>query len=307
MIGSFVDLNGMNMSTTQKPLLGVALVLIAALLLASHDGLSKHLATIYPVFLVIWMRYLMQTVGMAVIFMPKMGMDVIKAQRPRLQLLRGISLMSIGVLFINGLRFIPLAEATAVMFLAPLFVTLLSAWLLREKVSQSQWWVIGAGLLGVLLIVRPGSALFSPAILYPLGASMSFACYQLLTRYLGRTDHNVTSNFLSSLVGTIALAPFALGNIGILWQMPILDVWMISVLGLIGMVAHMLLTSALKYSSPATLAPFTYAQIIYAGIIGWLAFGQAPDALGYLGVAIIIGSAVLVAVLNVRSRKKVGY
>lgn len=295
------------MSTTQKPMLGVALVLIAALLLAGHDGLSKYLATIYPVFLVIWMRYLMQTVGMAVIFTPKMGMAVIRTQRPRLQLLRGISLLGIGVLFINGLRFIPLAEATAVMFLAPLFVTLLSAWLLREKISKSQWWVIGAGLLGVLLIVRPGSALFSPAILFPLGASMSFACYQLLTRYLGRTDHNVTSNFLSSLVGTLALAPFALGHVDILWHMPRLELCMILVLGLIGMVAHMLLTSALKYSSAATLAPFTYAQIIYAGIIGWFAFGQAPDALGYLGVVIIIGSAVLVAILKTLGRKKTEY
>lgn len=295
------------MSSAQKPLLGVLLVLVAALLLATHDGLSKYLATSYPVFLVIWMRYLVQAVVMTVIFTPKMGAAVIRTNRPRLQLLRGMSLLGIGLLFINGLRFIPLAEATAVMFLAPLFVTLLSAWLLHEKIAKSQWLVIIAGLVGVMLIVRPGSALFTPAILMPLAASLCFACYQLLTRHLGRTDHNVTSNLLSSLLGALVLTPFIISHIGVLWQMPPLELGMILVLGILGMIAHMLLTLALEYCSAATLAPFTYTQIIYAGIIGWLMFGQSPDALGYLGVAIIIGSAALVAVLNMRRRKKAGY
>lgn len=284
------------MSTTSKPLYGILLVLCAGLLLASHDGISKYLTQIYPLIMVIWLRYFVQTVAMILLFFPKMRWTILRTRRPWLQLLRAISLLSISLLFIAGLRYIPLAEATAVMFLARLIVTVLSALVLHEKVSKGQWLAVSIGFLGVLLIVRPGGELFTPAILLPVGGSICFAIYQLLTRRLASTDHAVTSNFLSGLFGTLALTLLLPGEYSL--EVASFDLMLMLLLGLLAMTAHMLLTMGLKYSSAATLAPFTYGQIIFAGIVGYFAFAQLPDALAILGVLIISCSGLAVAYLQ---------
>lgn len=289
------------MSTSHKPLYGVLLILCSSLLLASHDGFSKYLTQVYPLIMVLWLRYLVQTLAMIVLFFPKMRWAIMRTQRPRLQLLRGLCLLSIGLLFIGGLRYIPLAEATAVMFLAPLIVTVLSALFLNESINKGQWAAVIVGFLGVLFIVRPGGALFTPAILLPVSASFCFALYQLITRRLSSTDHGVTSNFLSGLFGTLALAFFLPGQHTL--EVASIDALFMLALGLLAMTAHLLLTSALKYSTAATLAPFTYAQIIFAGGVGYLAFGQLPDGLSMLGVLIISCSGLAVAYLQHQTPK----
>ena len=286
------------MATLQKPLYGILLIVCAGSLLAVHDGISKYLTYLYPLVMVLWARYAVQSVVMFLLFFPRMRWAIVRTRRPWLQLLRAISLLSISVLFISGLRYIPLGEATAVMFLAPLIVTVLSALVLDEKVSIGQWLAVSVGFLGVLLIVRPGGALFTPAILLPLAASFCFAVYQLLTRRLASTDHAATSNFLSGLFGTLVLTTVLPSQYTL--ALPALDWLLILALGVLAMTAHMLLTMALKYSSAATLAPFTYMQIMFAGLIGYLAFGHAPDRLSILGVLVISCSGLAVAYLQHR-------
>ncbi|WP_205341034.1 DMT family transporter [Denitrificimonas caeni] len=291
------------MSTTKKPLYGVLLILCAGLLLASHDGVSKYLTHTYPLIMVIWMRYFVQTLVMLLLFLPRMRWAIVRTRRPWLQLLRAISLLSISVLFIGGLRYIPLAEATAVMFLAPLIVTVLSALLLHEKVSKGQWIAVSVGFLGVLFIVRPRGALFTPAILLPVCASFCFAVYQLITRRLSSTDHAVTSNFLSGLFGTVILTALLPGHYRL--DVAHVDLLFMLLLGVLAMTAHMLLTMALKYSTAATLAPFTYGQIIFAGLVGYLAFATLPDAWSMLGVLIISCSGLAVAYLQHHAQSRV--
>ncbi|MGI6409189.1 MAG: DMT family transporter [Thiopseudomonas sp.] len=279
------------MTNTRKAdnlLLGVVLIITAGAMLASHDAMTKSLALGYPVTLIIWVRYTVQSVLLPLLFLPKMGTRLLHTYRPVLQLLRGISLLGVSLLLITGLRFIPLAEATAVIFLAPVFVTLLSALLLRETVVQSQWLAVGLGLLGVGLIVRPGGALFSWPILLPLAAAICFAIYQLLTRMLAGKDHPATSNFYSGLIGSLLLAPVALLQLDELQQMSTPTLGMLLALGAIAMTAHMLLTLAFRYASAVVLAPFTYVQIISAVVVGWLAFDQLPDVWALLGVLIIM-------------------
>lgn len=272
-------------------MLGVALILVSCLVLATHDGLSKHLTQFYPVFLVIWARYMAQTVLMGALFTPRMGRRVFHTLRPGLQLCRGLSLVGVSMLFISGLSFIPLAEATAVIFLTPLLVTIASA-LLGERVSRSQWLAVGCGLIGVMIIVRPGGALFTPAILLPFGAAVSFTLYQLVTRRLSATDHPVTSNFLTSVVGSLVMSVLVIFN----WQTPTLhDALLMAALGAMSMSGHLLLTNAFRFASAATLAPFTYAQIIFAGVVGFFAFGHVPDLGAILGMAIIIASGLCMA------------
>lgn len=284
------------MSTSSKSLYGILLVLCSGVLLASHDGVSKYLTLTYPVIMVVWLRYVVQTLAMVILFFPKMRWAILRTQRPWLQLLRGLCLLSISLLFISGLRYIPLAEATAVMFLAPLIVTLLSAVLLDEKISKGQWLAVSVGFLGVMFIVRPGGDLFTPAILLPFAGSICFALYQLITRRLAKTDHAVTSNFLSGLFGALVLSALLPGQYTLV--VPALDLFFLSLLGILAMSAHMLLTLALKYSTAATLAPFTYAQIIFAGLVSYLVFAHLPDALSIVGVLIISGSGLTVAYLQ---------
>ena len=157
---------------------------------------------------------------------------------------------------------------------------------------------MSAGFVGVLLIVRPGGTLFTPAILLPLSASFFFAVYQLLTRRLASTDHAVTSNFLSGLFGALILTTLLPGQYTL--DMPTVDLLFVLVLGLLAMTAHMLLSMALKYSTAATLAPFTYMQIIFAGLIGYFAFAHVPDRLSILGVLVISCSGLTVAYLQHR-------
>lgn len=272
-------------------MLGVLLILVSCLVLATHDGLSKHLTLLYPVFLVIWARYMAQTVLMVALFAPRMGRRVFHTLRPGLQLCRGLSLVGVSMLFISGLSVIPLAEATAVIFLTPLLVTIASA-LLGERVSRSQWLAVGCGLIGVMIIVRPGGALFTPAILLPFGAALSFTLYQLVTRRLSATDHPVTSNFLTSVVGSVVMSVLVIFN----WQTPTLsDALLMAALGAMAMSGHLLLTNAFRFASAATLAPFTYAQIIFAGVVGFFVFDHVPDIGAILGMAIIIASGLCMA------------
>lgn len=288
------------MNSASKPLYGIFLVLCAGILLASHDGVSKYLTQFYPLIMVIWLRYFVQTLAMIVLFFPTMRWAILRTRRPWLQVLRAISLLSISLLFIGGLRYIPLGEATAVMFLAPLIVTLLSALVLHEQVSKGQWLAVGLGFVGVLFIVRPGGALFTPAILFPVCASFCFAVYQLITRRLASTDHAVTSNFLSGLFGALVLTTLLPGQYTL--AVPTADWLLMLLLGLLAMTAHMLLTMALKYSSAATLAPFTYAQIVFAGVVGYFAFAHIPDLWAVLGVLIISSSGLAVAYLQHHAR-----
>lgn len=286
---------------TPNPLIGVVLILLSGFMLASHDALSKQLALLYSVFLIVWARNLTQLVVMTIGFAPRMGLNLVRTQRPVLQIARALSQVGISIFLLIGLRHIPLGEATAVMFLSPLFVTLISVRVLKERVSAGQWASVLLGFAGVLIIVRPGGELFTPAILWPLAASLCLSGYQLLTRRLNGTDHPVATNYLSGLIGTLL---FTLA-IPFVWEMP---EWkhaaMMVGMGVLGMTGHLLLTRAYAYGSAAMLAPFTYGQIFFATLLGAVIFGYLPDALGILGMAVLIASGGLSVLLRRLSARR---
>ncbi|WP_057390510.1 DMT family transporter [Pseudomonas aeruginosa] len=277
---------------SDQTLRGILLICAAVFLFASHDGLSKFLSGFYPIVMVVWARYLVHTLLMVAVFVPRNGLAVIRTRRPLMQLARALCLIGTSLFFTTGLRYLPLAEATAVNFLAPLLVTALSVPLLKEKVSLGQWLAVLTGFIGVLFIVRPGGALFTPAALFPLGSALCFGLYQLLTRMLANSDSPTTSNFLAGIFNTLImslLVPF-------FWQTPsLLHGLMMIALGGCGMGGHLLLTQAFRHAPPATLAPFSYGQIIFAGLLGLLVFGHVPDAWALLGILVICASGLVVA------------
>jgi drug/metabolite transporter (DMT)-like permease len=272
------------LSGANQPLRGILLVVLATFLFAGHDALSKYLGSLYPVVMVVWARYLVHTLLMTAIFVPQAGFRVLRTRRPLLQVLRALSLLSTSLLFTAGLQYIPLAEATAVNFLAPVLVTALSAPLLKEQVSPGQWAAVVLGFIGVLVVVHPGGGLFTPAILFPFGSALGFCFYQLLTRKLAAHDSPTTSNFFAGLCNTLvmsALVPF-------FWKLPNLgDGLLMLALGGAGKAAHLFLTQAFRLAAPALLAPFGYCQIVFAGLLGFVIFSHTPEASTLMGIAII--------------------
>ena len=276
-----------------QPFKGILLICCAVFLFAGSDALSKYLTQVYPVVMVLWVRYIVHTGLMVTAFIPKTGFSLIKTKRLDLQIVRGICMVSTNMLFISALHFIPLAEGTAIVYITPLIVTALSWPFLGERVSRAQWIAVWVGFVGVLIIVRPGGALFTPVALLAVGAALSFSIYQLVTRKLSGIDSSTTSNFISGVISslvTTAILPFY-------WQMPA-DLWhglLMIGLGISALASHLLMTRAYDYAQPSTLAPFTYGQLIFAGLIGYLLFGHIPDHYALLGITIICISGMIVA------------
>ncbi|MCB5187800.1 DMT family transporter [Methylobacillus caricis] len=263
----------------------------AIFLFAGSDALSKYLAGFYAVVMVIWIRYVIHSGLMLAVLLPRKGLSIFKTRRPGLQLLRGLCMVGTNMLFISALRYIPLAEGTAIIYLTPLIVTALSGPLLGERVTLLQWIAVLLGFTGVLVMLRPGGALFTPISILAIGAAFTFSLYQLITHKLNAIDSTATTNLISGLVGSAVLgciAPF-------FWQTPsAYHTLLLLGLGISALVSHLLMTEAYHHANPSTLAPFTYGQLIFAGLIGYLVFGHVPDIYGLTGIAIICASGMLV-------------
>ncbi|SEQ75562.1 Permease of the drug/metabolite transporter (DMT) superfamily [Azotobacter beijerinckii] len=280
---------------SERPLLGIGQIVLATALFAGHDTLSKHLGGIYPVVMVVWARYAVHSLLMLGLFAPRHGRALLRSRRPGLQLARALCLLGSSLLFTAGLRFIPLAEATAVNFLAPLLVAALSAPLLGERVTPAQWLAVGVSFVGILCIVRPGSELFDPAILLTMGSACCFAGYHLITRKLSGIDDARTSNCLTGLLNCLALSAL----LPFFWTTPRLEHALLALgMGSFAMLGHLLLTHAYRHAAPTLLAPFSYAQIVFAGLVGYLLFGNLPDAFAQLGMALICASGLAMAHLQ---------
>ncbi|PMY64265.1 MULTISPECIES: DMT family transporter [Pseudomonas] len=280
------------LSGVNQPFKGILLVVVATFLFASHDALSKYLSGFYPIVMVVWARYLVHTLLMAGIFLPQSGLRVLRTKRPLLQLARALCLLGTSLLFTSALLFIPLAEATAVNFLAPVLVTALSVPLLGERVTKGQWLAVICGFIGVLIIVHPGGDLFTPAVLLPFCSALFFCFYQLLTRKLAEHDSPTTSNFFAGLCNTLVMSAL----VPLFWQVPsFVHGALMLALGACGMTAHLFLTQAFRHAAPALLAPFGYCQIVFAGLLGWLLFSHTPQPITQLGIAVICLSGLAAA------------
>ncbi len=262
----------------------------AVFMFSSMDTLAKYLLRTYPVAPLIWARYFVQFAFILVVFGPRMGMGLVRTKHPALQSLRGLLLVCSTAFFYLSLKFLPLAEAAAISFVGPVMVTALSGPLLGEKVGRRQWIAVMLGFLGVLIIVRPGGAVFSPVVLLPLICALFFSLYQIATRKVAGRDDSMTTLFFGALVGAVALSvalPF-------MWQTPtLLQGVLILCVGLLGGFGHWLLIRAVEHASPMALAPFVYVQLVWSTTLAWLAFGDFPDGGTLSGMAVIILAGML--------------
>jgi len=203
--------------------------------------------------------------------------------------------------FFAGLRYLPLAEGSSITFLAPMFMIMLSFPVLGERPTRPRWLASIVGFIGILILLRPGSAILHPAVLLLIGAAVCNALYQLLTRKLLREVPHTTL-FYSAVVGTVALTfalPFALPDM----RIGLRDIALLFLTGLLAGLGHWFLTRAYMLAPAALLTPFTYLQIVWATAFGYVVFGQHPDGWSAVGMAVIGGSGLLLA-LHERRRAR---
>lgn len=264
------------------------LILLAGLCFSTLDATAKYLVVEHALFLVVWARYAGQLLVVTPLAWNRAGPGFWRTRHLRMQLVRSFCLVVATVCFFGALRFLPLAEGSAISFLAPMFCVVLSLPVLGERPTRVQWIAATAGFVGILILVRPGSAVFHPATGLLVLAALANAMYQLLTRRLPN-DSPFTTLFYSPVVGTLGLTlalPFAGMPQSATWT----DAMFLVVLGLLAGVGHWMFISAFVLAPAALLAPFIYLQMIWATMYGYLIFGQLPDGISMLGMAVIIAS-----------------
>lgn len=273
---------------------GFLLAAAGLFLFACMDSTTKYLTTHYNVPFVVAMRYLVHFSLMMIILAPRHSAQLIHTQRTSLVIARAVVLTIASLCMGMALHRMPLAETTAINFLAPTLVALLAGSMLGEKIGGWGWAAIITGFIGVLLIARPGGSLDNIGILFALGAAVANATYQLLSRLLASTEKAIALLFYTALTGSIIF------GIALPWfwenEVPsTLEVVLLLSMGASGGLGHYLFTLAYRHAPASMLAPMTYLQLIWAGLLGWIVFGTVPDNMSLMGMAIVAASGLIIA------------
>jgi drug/metabolite transporter (DMT)-like permease len=239
-----------------------------------------------------WIRFLVFALIMVPAMVPGTPLYALRSTRPGFQLLRGAALLGSSLLFITGLRYLPIAEASATGFVSPLFVTALSIIFLSEKVGIRRWLATAVGLFGVLVILRPGTGAFHAAAFFPIVSAFCWAVTLIMTRMMSGREHATTTMIYSSIAGVAilsAMVPFA-------WVAPSLNDILLGILiGVASTAGQWIVVLAFRYADASVLAPFSYTQLLWVSILGFLIFGEVPDLWTVVGAVFIVGSGLYTA------------
>ena len=283
---------------SQAPLRGIAIMVTACLLFPVGDSIAKHLVGTYHVLMILWLKFLFQTASVVLVILLGQSPRAFLSRRPGLQIGRGLAGIGSYGTFLFAISYIPLADALAIEFSSPMIVVALSAPLLGEKVGGRRWAVVLAGFAGTLLIVRPGLGVVHWAATLMLFAAFCVALMQLMSALLARVDHPMTSLFYLSVTGLVVTSlpvPF-------FWEPLDPSAWALMVaVGAIAAFCHYLFVWAYQFAAASLLAPFLYAQIVGAVVIGILFFGDIPDGWTISGTVLVVASGLYLARISHRS------
>jgi drug/metabolite transporter (DMT)-like permease len=286
---------------SQRTLWAIACAIAACLGFTALDTTSQLIGLAAPIVMVQWVRYCVQTLTSAAVIAQAGELQKLRITKPGLHITRGLMMLTTTALGFSSLRYVPVADFTAIVMLTPLLVTLLSTRWLGERVSALRWALAAGGFAGVLIIIRPGSQAFEPAYLLVLLLVIIGSAFQLLTAYMMRTENSSQTHLSSGVVGvlvTSALLPF-------FWQALPLKIWALSaLLGLAASFGHFMLLLALKRANASVISPYLYSQLGFAVIAGWLVFSRVPDAWAFLGMALIAACGIANAWLTLRENQQ---
>jgi drug/metabolite transporter (DMT)-like permease len=273
--------------SASNPLHGIGFVIFMTICFSSLDASAKYLSNELPLWVLLWGRYFFNFLFVALFFLRGAPADIIHTRKLKLQILRSIFLVAATVTFWRALVFLPLADCVVILFVSPLLVTILAAPILGESVGSHRWTAVILGFVGVMVVMRPGITIFDWVSILPLITALLYAGVQISTRILGRTEGALTTLLYSSTGGVIIC------TIGVLffWVTPSFEQWLVlGWLGFLGAVGHYLMIKAYEIAPASLLAPFDYTTLIWATILGFVMFGDLPDAWTVVGAIIIMSS-----------------
>ena len=287
------------MSHPDRPVLGILLMLGFCVLAPLGDGLAKYIGTAVPLAILLLVRFGAQVILLAPV-VAVWGLRWRYSGRVlRLVVYRTLlHIAGIGMMFLS-LRFLPLAEAIAIAFVMPFIMLLLGKYVLGEEVGHRRLIACVVGFIGTLMVVQPSFAEVGLPALLPMAVAVVFALFMLVTRQIAQQVDPIALQAVSGAIATGILLVLMLlvgadtGDMALV--APPVDLWpLLLVIGIIGTMAHLLMTWALKFAPSATLAPMQYLEIPFATIIGWLFFRDFPNGLAALGIAVTIATGLYI-------------
>ncbi|WP_421906222.1 DMT family transporter [Mameliella sp.] len=270
---------------------GLGLMCVGVASLSANDALAKFLVADYSPVQILFLRNVI-ALPFAILLTLKMGgAGALRSGRPVAHLVRGVLWIAATVLFFTSFLYLDLAEATALIFVAPLFITAISALFLKELVGPRRWLAVCLGFVGVLIVIRPGASAFQPASLLPVLTAFLYALLMLSARWVDASESVWTmllyltgaSAFLSAFIVPFVWVPVRLG-----------DLWLFAAIALFGTAGMTMMTQAFRLAPAAIVAPMDYTAIVWATAFGWLVWGEVPDRTAFYGAAVIIASGLYV-------------
>jgi drug/metabolite transporter (DMT)-like permease len=275
--------------TEQNTRLGIILMIATTIVFALQDGLSRHLAGTYNVYMVVMIRYWFFAAFVIVMTVRKVGglARAVSTRQPMVQIFRGLLLAFEVVIMVLAFTKLGLVESHSIFTSYPLLVAALSGPVLGEKVGWRRWTAIGIGFIGVLIILEPGLAVFSPWAILPLICAFMFALYGLLTRFVARKDPATVSFFWTGISGAVAMT--ALG--AWFWQPMSGPDWaLMALLCCTAVLGHWLLIRAFEVAEASAIQPFAFLQLIFASALGITVFGDALHLNTVVGAAVVVSA-----------------
>lgn len=273
-------------------LLGVLFICLSGLTSPLMNGFAKLLGEHYSSVQVSWARAFGHVLFMLAVFVPRFGLRMLRTRRLGMHLLRSSSLFISNLSYFFAIGFIPLGKAASINMTGPLMVAVLAWPMLRERTSPGRVIAVLVGFLGVLVIIRPGSEVFHWAAVFIIFSALMNGFYQIFTRQIADTEAAETSAIYSSIVGAFGM----LVALPFVWRTPVSvgDLGMFCSLGVLGAISHYFVALALGFAPANIVTPFQYVQMVGSVLVGYLFFGDLPDALTWLGAGIVIASGLYV-------------
>jgi len=277
----------------ENPNRAILILLLAQSVLIFLDVSAKWLSVAgLPTGEIMFARYGMHVALLLLFVLPLRGWNLFGTGNWKLEVARGLCLLGSTAGNFLSMRYLPLTVTGALLFTSPLMVCALSGPLLGEHVGWRRWLAIGAGFIGILVIIRPGTEAFHPAALLSLMAAFFAALFSIVTRKLAGVDGAMTQQIYAGGIALLVVTPFAFTD----WTWPSQPISWVAffTLGTAGVLGHLLISMAHRFATPATLAPFNYLQLIYLALASWVVFSQPPDNWFFLGASIIIASGLYI-------------
>jgi len=279
-------------------LLGIGLMIAAMAILPFLDVIAKMLGQRdVPIIQIVWARISFGALITLPLAARVSGAKGLLPKRPIFHSFRALFLIMATFFFFYALKFMAIADTLAIFFVQPLIVTALSPFILKERVGPRRWAAVFVGFIGTLIIIRPGFQEMNAGMFLALAAGTSLAFYMLMTRRISGQTHAMVTTFHTNLMGAVIVSVLVCFN----WSTPTAGEWgSFMLLAFVAVAGHYLIVRAYDYSEASLLAPFAYSEIVMATILGWYFFDDFPDGFTFLGVAILISSAIYI---SLRERK----